>query len=206
MPPSRSATSSPAPRSSAEPLAFALKQFPSSRPRAAGPSGETFSRPPDAFAPIWRPELRSKERRRPTRQLGGGSGSEFGSRRSGGGENRADRGHAAQALAELGQIVVLGNQLDQAAVEPGKRPLHRGFSAITRRRSRPSRRCSSWLMQSRMASWVWRRTSRCSARRSRLDRAGAGAPAARCGRTRDGASIEAVGLGRRPFNWRRAPR
>ena len=38
---SRSPTSSPAPRSSAEPLAFALKQFPSSRPRAAGPSGAT---------------------------------------------------------------------------------------------------------------------------------------------------------------------
>ena len=31
-------------------------------------------------------------------------------------------------VAELGQIVVLGNQLDQAAIEPGKRLLHRGFA------------------------------------------------------------------------------
>ena len=61
--------------------------------------------------------------------LSTGQRSEFGQQGDqGGGQDRADRGHAAQTLAELGQIDVLGNQLDQAAIEPGKRPLHRGFA------------------------------------------------------------------------------
>ena len=61
--------------------------------------------------------------------LATGQGSEFGQQGDqGGGQDRADRRHAAQAFAELGQIVVLGDQLDQAAVELGKRPLHRRFA------------------------------------------------------------------------------
>jgi hypothetical protein len=58
--------------------------------------------------------------------LAAGQGSELGQQGDqGGGQNRADRG---QAFAEFGEVVVLGNQLGQAAVEPGKCPLHRRFA------------------------------------------------------------------------------
>ena len=152
----------------------------------------------EILAPIWRPELRSNGATptseatwRRVRDPSSGSrairvaartGPTAGTLRS---RSLSSARSSCSAISSTRQRSSLASVLSIDALR-----------AVTRRRSRPSRRCSSWLMQSRMASWVWRRTSRCSARRSRrgiapelvLLRVGAG-------ELGDGAGIEAIGLG-----------